>query len=218
MEVEDKDQETFLSVKDEYVSTLEQIKIGEHNVKILEIEDNQFKGIGNLDTSLEKFKKVSGVWAILGKETEKNDKWIWLQVAKTNDIAWEIKRDIERLNTKLEEKIIILKKDYYNRFNQKMFRYTDYLCTSSKEYLYHEIASKYKYLKFILVGLAEDDYTRTGIEVYFAWKTRALYWRNGRSFKKDYKFSEEDILIEQKKQLNKISSQIKKDIDIFFEK
>lgn len=59
---------------------------------------------------------MSGVWAIRGKFKE-SDKWVWLNVAKTDDIGSEIGEDFENI---LQEQI------YITKWNEKMCEYVDY--------------------------------------------------------------------------------------------
>ena len=159
---------------------------------------SEFNTIVNLtdyntkEIKLEKYKK-KGVWALFGKKFGENVPWICLQVAKTTNIADEIKKDINCLKPSIDEKIKENKKNYVNQFGNIMFEYNDYEYPSSREHLYNKIACEYNTLMFICVSEEDKSAKRLDIEKYFAWRARALYWRNGGPYKKEKNYSEDDL-------------------------
>lgn len=74
-----------------------------------------------------------------------------------------------------------IEKNYINQFGRFMFSYNVF--PSSRAFLYNDIAKKYKKLKFICVSMEENLKIRSDIEMFFAWKSKPLYWRNGGPFK-----------------------------------
>lgn len=177
---------------------------------IIELENGEWEG------NLEDY-KMGGVWALFGKESDKNVQWICLQVAKTENIAGEIKTDINCLKPRIDPEKRKIEKNYVNQFGKHMFSYNEY--PSSREYLYSEIADKYKYLIFICVSKEKDAAKRLAIEKYFAWRARALYWRNGGAYKEEKDYSEDDLnKIQDGKFMDmNLDATIKKDLDSFFE-
>lgn len=183
--------------------------IEKYNI-IIELENGEWKG------NLEDY-KMGGVWALFGKEFDNNDQWFCLQVAKTENIAGEIRTNISYLKPKMELEKRNIEKDYVNQFGKHMFSYNEY--PSSREYLYSEIAENYKYLIFICVSKENDAAKRSAIETYFAWRTRALYWRNGRAYKEKKNYSE-DVLdkIQSSKFVDiNLDGTVQKKLDSFFE-
>lgn len=171
--------------------------------------------VGNLEDY-----SIGGVWALFGKkkeETNKNDEWFCLQVAKTRDIEDEISEDMTYLKIKKHNEG---EKNYVNQFGEKMFDYTarEIVNSNIREVEYSDIMSKYKNLLFICVCEESDKTKRTAIERYFAWNAHALYWRNGRPYK-GAKYYPEKKLNEARIGINKkigLNDDIKKDIDSFW--
>ena len=87
----------------------------EKNKHIL-IKEYQMKIICDLHNEIElnEYRKQAGVWALYAK---KNNLWECVQVAKTDNIASEIRIDIERIKNEVEEKPV--KKTYYNQFGER---------------------------------------------------------------------------------------------------
>ncbi|WP_052246082.1 hypothetical protein [Clostridium tyrobutyricum] len=187
--------------------------IEKHNI-IIELENGKCEG--NLEEYLEDY-KMGGVWALFGKEFDNNDQWFCLQVAKTENIAGEIKRDISCLKSEIDPEKEKIEKNYVNQFGKHMFSYNEY--PSSREYLYSEIAKIYKYLIFICVSKENDAAKRSAIETYFAWMARALYWRNGRAYKKEKNYSKDALdKIQSSKFMNiNLDVTVQKNLDSFFE-
>ncbi|EOT40435.1 hypothetical protein [Enterococcus columbae] len=95
--------------------------------KIIDVnkdDDNQLDGLN-----------VSGVWELIG---QKADQWYWLQLAGTDNMKVEIKKDWQLLlsDSKTDRKDIF----YVNQFKKKLFSYPDH--PSIREYLYSD------YIKF----------------------------------------------------------------------
>ena len=132
------------------------------------------------ESNLNNYKKA-GVWALFGQkksaESEQNKKWFCLQVAATNNIANEIRIDIERI----KGKPVCRDKKYVNQFKEEIFSYKEH--PSIKEILYNDINNKYENFKFICVKLEEDNDKRIKMEKSFAEKTRSIYWRHGGPYK-----------------------------------
>ena len=172
----------------------------------------------NVQKKLEKYKK-KGVWALFGKKFGENVPWICLQVAKTTNIADEIKKDINCLKPSIDEKIKENKKNYVNQFGNIMFEYNDYEYPSSREHLYNKIACEYNTLMFICVSEEANSAKRLDIEKYFAWRARALYWRNGGPYKKEKNYSEDDLnKIQEDTFMDiKLDEKIKKNLDSWFD-
>ncbi|MBC2460321.1 hypothetical protein [Clostridium beijerinckii] len=127
--------------------------------------------------NLDNYKKA-GVWALFAKQKlGENKKWFCLQVGQSKDIAYEIKIDNERIN---ENIVYNREKNYVNQFKQKIFSYSEN--PSIQEMLYNHINDNYTDFKFTCVSLEENPKIRKEIESYFACKTRAIYWRNGRPY------------------------------------
>lgn len=127
--------------------------------------------------NLDNYKKA-GVWALFAKQKSgENKKWFCLQVGETKDITREIKIDNERINEKM---VCNREKNYVNQFKQKIFSYSKN--PSIQETLYNHINDNYTDFKFTCVSLEEDTKIRNDIESYFAKKTCAIYWRNGRPY------------------------------------
>ena len=185
------------------------------NIKIIEIKYNlktnvwQYLPDKNL---LETYKKVNGVWAMFGEE--KNKKWSCLQVAKTTDIRKEIKSDIVCLKKELIPTIKEIDgANYINRFGRKIFENKEYIYTSVEEFVYNDIAKKYDHLIFVCVGKTENEEEKRAMEVYFAWKTKAIYWRNGNKYKGEPEFVYKDFVNREEKILNNINYEIKKNLN-----
>lgn len=144
---------------------------------IIELDNGKRNSTDNLD----KCKGKSGVWALIGKNCEK-DRWICLNVGINKNIGNEICQDIEYMNIKNK----IISKNYINQFGESLFSYDDYANNPCRSKLYKEIKEKYSKLRFICIGWCIDDKKeREKIEGHFAWMTRAKYWRNGGPFKDD---------------------------------
>ena len=142
---------------------------------IIELDNGKRNSTDNLD----KCKGKSGVWALIGRNNEE-DNWICLNVGINKDIGTEISLDIEYMSIKNK----IINKDYINRFGELIFSYNDYEYDHYRSEIYKDIKEKYSKLRFICIGWCIDDNKRRNVEDYFAWQTKAKYWRNGKPFKK----------------------------------
>lgn len=165
---------------------------------ILELDDKGWNG------DLKQF-QTAGVWALFGKKKKEIKNWDCLQVAKTINIAKEIKADKDCLvsETNLKNR----KKKYINQFGNEMFSFET--SPSCREFLYNKIAKEYEFLKFICISREEKAEVRTDIEMYFSWKVRPLYWRNGGTYKEDKNFSEEILKEIEKDKLKNIDENLK---------
>lgn len=123
-----------------------------------------------------------GVWALFGKRVcvENDNKWYCLQVGETNCIANEIQKDMQLLDSELDEKEREV--FYVNQFGEELFSY--YTHPSTREYLYSKyIKEQFRDFQFVVICEEKDIVVRKSIEKEFAYRTNAIYWRNGRAFK-----------------------------------
>ena len=162
--------------------------------------ENFFKELIIIDNhNLNSFNKP-GVWALFGKRkhvvNEKrkhavnDDKWYCLQVGQTACIKNEIQKDMQLLNEELNNNGTRI--PYVNQFGEELFSY--YVYPSSREYLYSKyIKEQFKDFLFVVICEEEDNKVRKSIEKEFAYKTNAIYWRNGGPFKKGTKIDFENI-------------------------
>ncbi|HFR3775175.1 TPA: hypothetical protein ACHVGQ_001414 [Streptococcus suis] len=151
---------------------------------------NLFEGLELItDSNIEKF-AIPGVWTLFGKRkliSSENDsisiddRYYCLQVASTKNIKDEILKDKELLKTQICTDPVI--KNYVNQFKEKLFEYPEY--PSVREYLYSEISQYFSKdaIVFLLICQEDNSDVRKKIEKVFAHKTKAIYWRNGGSFK-----------------------------------
>ncbi|HFU4204666.1 TPA: hypothetical protein ACGO8I_000358 [Streptococcus suis] len=151
---------------------------------------NLFEGLELItDSNIETF-AIPGVWALFGKRkltSSENDsisiddRYYCLQVATTKNIKDEVLKDRELLETQICTKPV--KKNYVNQFKEKLFEYPEY--PSVREYLYSEISQHFSKDDFVFLLICQEDNSdvRKKIEKVFAHKTKAIYWRNGGSFK-----------------------------------
>ena len=124
---------------------------------------------------------IPGVWALFGKRKGvDNNKWYCLQVAETTCVKNEIEKDIQLIESGLNEcgeKIL-----YVNQFGELLFSY--YRHPSAREYLYSKyIKEEFKDFQFVLICKENDRTKRRSIEKEFAYRTNAVYWRNGGPFR-----------------------------------
>ena len=71
-----------------------------------------------------------------------------------------------------------------NQFGQKVPNYTYNVYWSPREQIYEHVGKEYNKFVFVCICCGEiykDE--KKAIEKYAAWKFRALFWRNGGSFK-----------------------------------
>ncbi|HFU3730264.1 TPA: hypothetical protein ACGO7Y_002002 [Streptococcus suis] len=151
---------------------------------------NLFEGLELItDSNIEKF-AIPGVWALFGKRkltSSENDsisiddRYYCLQVATTENIKIEILKDKKLLETQICTEPVM--KNYVNQFKEKLFEYPVY--PSAREYLYSEISQCFSKDDFVFLLICQEDNAdvRKKIEKVFAHKTKAIYWRNGGSFK-----------------------------------
>lgn len=140
--------------------------------------------------NLSKYDGIPGVWALRGKDKradadEQEGKWICLQVGQTQDIKIEIEKDIKDME---KSRKVITESKYVNYFGEAIFAYPK--MRSGNSYLYKWIVDNYKGLEFILIKKEDNENNRKIIEKLFACITKAMGWRNGRSFWEDC-YSEE---------------------------
>lgn len=184
------------------------------DIKIIEInfssETNNWQYAPD-NNSLETYKKINGVWALFGEE--KNEKWSCLQVAKTTDIGKEIESDIACLKKELIPTINEIDRvNYINRFGRKIFEHKEYTYPSVREFVYNDIAKKYDHLIFVCVGKTDNEVEKRAMEVYFAWKTKAIYWRNGRKHIKEPEFADKEFEKREENILSNINNGIKRSL------
>ena len=125
---------------------------------------------------------VPGVWALFGKRINTQDsRWYCLQVGETKCIKSEIEKDSQLIKEELNEKGAEI--SYVNQFGESLFSYFVY--PSSREYLYSKyIKEQFKDLCFVYICEEQDRIRRRNIEKEFAYRTNAVYWRNGGPFQK----------------------------------
>lgn len=119
---------------------------------------------------LEDYMRVSGVWALYGKDRETH-KYVCLNVGKSTDVGNEILYDIGCLH------VLKIRQDgaenYVNQFGEDCdFKYNS---GQTQEYLYPIVASKYNSFKFIYV----HNESSANIEKEYANENHSIYWRNG---------------------------------------
>ena len=135
------------------------------------------------EKNLTKF-KAAGVWALFGKEKANPKPYICLNVGKSANIKDKLQIDFQRLKKPKKPK----EKKYINQFSESKFSYIEY--PSRLDWLYNEIANKYKDLNFILIT-DTNDYD---IEKYFAYSLKAAYWvSNGRYSEKHETITDDEI-------------------------
>ena len=124
---------------------------------------------------------VPGVWALFGKRKDViSGMWFCLQVGQTNCIKSEIKKDKYLLEHELNKSET--KSRYINQFGEVVFSYPRYY--SAREQLYsHYIKERFEDFYFALICEEIDPRNRKEIERKFAYRTNAVYWRNGGTFK-----------------------------------
>lgn len=152
-----------------------------------------FEGLEEVNNQTINNLNTPGVWALFGKRNDDNgvedDKWYCLQVGQTTCIKNEIQKDTKLLNEELNDNGT--KIPYVNQFGEKLFLYNVY--PSSREYLYSGIIKKqFKDFHFAVICKEKDKEKRKSIEKEFAYKTKAIYWRNGGPFKKGTEFNFEN--------------------------
>lgn len=128
-----------------------------------------------------KIKGKAGVWFLLGNE-DKNEKLICLQVAQKDDIGKEIETDVQYIRAN-DLKPICIKK-YVNQFGEAKFDYEEWGQWRARN-LYYHIAQNYSNLKFVCIWddkIFDEKSYRELLEKYIAYKTKAVFWVNGRPF------------------------------------
>lgn len=128
---------------------------------------------------LDKCPISQGIWCLYGY---KNNTWTCLQVARSNDITAELRSDIASI---IEP--ITLKEtpySYINQFGHKVDQFSIY--PSIRSQIYSKIGHNYVNgkLYFFIIEF-KDVFHQKEAEKFFAYKTKALYWRNGGSYKKE---------------------------------
>ena len=134
---------------------------------------NNFQAIADL----EQCPISKGVWCLYGY---KNNSWTCLQVARSNDIIAELRSDIACIINPITPKETPY--NYINQFGQKANEFKIYPTIRSQVYskIGNDFANSKLYF-FIIEFLDISD--QKEVEKFFAYKTKALYWRNGGSYK-----------------------------------
>ena len=120
-----------------------------------------------------------GVWILFGRKPV--GVWECLQVGQSSNIGAEIISDVKCLSGEIKTKEGI---EYINQFGQKVQNYTYNVYLSPREQIYERVGKEYNKFVFVCICCGEiykDE--KKAIEKYAAWKFRALFWRNGGSFK-----------------------------------
>lgn len=176
-----------------------------HKFRIGYICTEQFSDIEKLPEVTDKNIKIyhaPGVWALFGQNEQKT--WLCLQVGQSNNIGSEIKYDIQCISGKRKKQT---NKAYINQFGNVVDGYEYDIYWTVREQIFKKIGEKYKEFVFICLCCG-DTYkdNRKIIEKYVAWKFRALFWRNGGSFKR------QQDKIEEPKDIDEISFDNKQDV------
>lgn len=144
----------------------------------VQIIDTNFKNVKDINQNN---KPICGVWAAFDSDGN-----CW-NVAETKNIAKEMQEDISYMDFGYEEDTSW--KMAVNHFGDDMFK-----CPSARKiakYTWANVAKQYDgkeiyFVVFISSLDKENSMTRSErrrIEKYIAYKTRAVYWRDGRPFK-----------------------------------
>lgn len=126
-----------------------------------------------INSALEDYMQVEGVWALYGK-SKKSLKDECLNVGKSMNVGNEILYDIACLH------LLKIREDgtenYINQFNEPC----DFLYKSrqTQEYLYPIISSRYSSFRFIYI----HDKSSNDIEKSYANEHHAIFWRNGKPY------------------------------------
>lgn len=147
--------------------------------------------------------KTYGVWGLLGRK--KDEQWKWLQVGQSNNIGLEIISDVQCISGEITQDN---DRSYINQFGQVVNGYTYNVYLSAREQIYKCIGENFTDFIFVCVCCGEEyKDSKMAIEKYVAWKTRALFWRNGRAFK------EPKANVQEPEGIENIEPSIKKVID-----
>lgn len=179
-----------------------------HKFKIMSIVEPHFIEREMLKDITEENMKAymsHGVWALFGRKKEQL--WTCLQVGQSGNIGSEIISDVECLSGKRA-----VREDeeysYINQFGNVVEGYGYYVYLTPREQIYKKIGEEYNDFVFVCICCGENyKDNKKSIEKYAAWKLRALFWRNGRPFKK----VREDV--EEPEDIDKIDSGVKESID-----
>lgn len=166
----------------------------------------------NQSSECNKKDRKPGVWCLLGTKKGKNGKngWRCLQVGQTVDMCKEIKKDIHFLDDRNEPaENDFTCKEYINQCGKKVFDI--YKGIPVRKQIYQKICKQYENLMFVILCVEPEKCKRREIEKYFAFKTEAMFWRNGRPFQTEVKRNIDEIL----KNINEklIDSELLKAID-----
>lgn len=178
-----------------FVSKEEQTMVNNNNEEIKKKISDKIE-IYEMDTE-----EGPGVWALFGKN--KKEKWECLQVGQSDKIVKEIALDCNYLKNSITE---FQRKKYINQFGKCVGEYICY--PDTKLQMYYEIGQKYENLVFLIISREEDVMLRKQIEMFFAWETKAEYWRNGRPYKEEKEF------VDDKAQTLSLADNIKNKDDI----
>lgn len=151
------------------------------------------KWIGVQENNIAQYKGVAGVWILLGRD-KGDTRLVCLQVGQTiTGVGNEIKKDISYLVDEnfepmsIDEKFNPEKKEYYNQFGERIFKYGKHMNRRKK--LYEEIAKNYDDLTFVCIAHGKELKSQASllktIEKYAAFKTLCRYWANGRPYSKE---------------------------------
>lgn len=176
-----------------------------HKFKITSILPHHFIEIDELqDITDESIKGYMshGVWVLFGRKEEQL--WICLQVGQSYNIGSEIVSDVKCLSGEIE----VRKEEYINQFGNIVKGYEYYVYLTPREQIYKKIGEEYNDFVFACICCGENyKDNKKAIEKYAAWKLRALFWRNGRPFKK----VPENV--EEPEDIDKIDFGVKESID-----
>lgn len=143
---------------------------------------NEVSGENKIDNLKKKESPKSGVWVLYGFSKELQS-WIGLQVGISENMVKEVSKDVERIENPCNEKIENVW--YVNQFGESIFEYKR--SNSAIDELYKDISKNYDKYIFVVVCYSDDAKEKRRVEKYVATKIKAIYWRNGGSFKKDEK-------------------------------
>lgn len=157
-----------------------------HKFKIASINTllsiKSFVGIDNLkDITNENMidYMTYGVWALFGRK--EGEMWICFQVGQSNNIGSEIISNVKCISGQIKPD---KGRNYINQFGEIVEGYTYDVYLTPREQIYCQIGAEYNDFIFVCICCGKDyEDNKTAIEKYVAWKFRALFWRNGRTFK-----------------------------------
>ena len=146
----------------------------EINMKIGEIIYEESQSGQIINSKLEDYILVEGIWALYGKRNG-TLKYECLNVGKSKNVGREILYDISCMHF-LKIRVDGTRK-YINQFKEDCkFMYK---AGQPQEYLYPIIASRYSSFKFVYVY----DKSDRNEEKKYAQENKPVFWRNGKPYK-----------------------------------